>query len=108
MSQEPRRVASPSLGRRVSSGMFGMNIAYSLLKAVRRPAGREELSLHHIREEIEMNADILQGKWKQLRGDVKKWWGNLTDDDLDKIAGERDKLIGRVQERRDPCCGRFL
>ena len=46
-----------------------------------------------------MNADVLQGKWKQLRGEVKKWWGNLTDDDLDKIAGERDKLVGRLQER---------
>ena len=46
-----------------------------------------------------MNADILQGKWKQLRGDVKKWWGDLTDDDLDRIAGDRDKLIGRIQER---------
>ena len=46
-----------------------------------------------------MNADILKGKWKQLRGDVKKWWGDLTDDDLDRIAGDRDKLIGRIQER---------
>jgi uncharacterized protein YjbJ (UPF0337 family) len=46
-----------------------------------------------------MNADIFKGKWKQLRGEVKQWWGDLTDDDLDKIAGERDKLVGRVQER---------
>ena len=46
-----------------------------------------------------MNADILKGKWKQMRGDVKKWWGNLTDDDFDKIDGERDKLVGRIQER---------
>jgi len=46
-----------------------------------------------------MNADVLKGKWKQMRGDVKKWWGNLTDDDFDKIDGERDKLVGRIQER---------
>ena len=46
-----------------------------------------------------MNTDVMQGKWKQMRGEVKKWWGNLTDDDLDRIAGERDKLIGRLQER---------
>jgi uncharacterized protein YjbJ (UPF0337 family) len=46
-----------------------------------------------------MNTDILQGKWKQIRGEAKKWWGELTDDDLDKIAGERDKLIGVMQER---------
>lgn len=46
-----------------------------------------------------MNADILKGKWKQIRGDAKKWWGKLTDDDFDQIEGERDKLVGRVQER---------
>jgi uncharacterized protein YjbJ (UPF0337 family) len=46
-----------------------------------------------------MNTDVLKGKWKQMRGDVKKWWGNLTDDDFDKIDGERDKLVGRLQER---------
>ena len=46
-----------------------------------------------------MNRDVLQGKWKQLRGSVKKWWGNLTDDDLTYINGDRDKLVGRLQER---------
>lgn len=46
-----------------------------------------------------MNADILKGKWKQIRGEAKKWWGDLTDDDLDRIEGERDKLVGTVQER---------
>lgn len=46
-----------------------------------------------------MNQDILQGKWKQLRGQVKQWWGNLTDDDLDKINGSMDKLVGSIQER---------
>jgi uncharacterized protein YjbJ (UPF0337 family) len=47
----------------------------------------------------QMNADILKGKWKQIRGDAKKWWGKLTDDDLDQIEGERDKLVGLVQEK---------
>jgi uncharacterized protein YjbJ (UPF0337 family) len=46
-----------------------------------------------------MNSDTLKGKWKQLRGELKKWWGDLTDDDLDRIDGERDQLIGRLQER---------
>jgi len=46
-----------------------------------------------------MNKDIFQGKWKQMRGDFKQWWGKLTDDDLDKIEGSRDKLIGILQER---------
>jgi uncharacterized protein YjbJ (UPF0337 family) len=46
-----------------------------------------------------MNAEVLKGKWTQLRGKVKEWWGELTDDDLDRIAGEWEQLIGRLQER---------
>src|SRR5262249_9266519 len=34
-----------------------------------------------------MNRDTLAGKWKQMRGQVKQWWGKLTDDDLDRIDG---------------------
>jgi uncharacterized protein YjbJ (UPF0337 family) len=46
-----------------------------------------------------MNWDQTEGKWKQLKGSVKEHWGKLTDDDLTVIAGNRDKLVGRVQER---------
>ena len=46
-----------------------------------------------------MNWDVVEGKWKQLKGDVKRQWGKLTDDDLDVIAGRRDQLEGRLQER---------
>ncbi len=46
-----------------------------------------------------MNWDQLQGRWKQYKGKIKEKWGKLTDDDLDVIAGKRDQLVGRVQER---------
>ncbi|MCU1296467.1 MAG: ral stress protein CsbD [Acidobacteriaceae bacterium] len=46
-----------------------------------------------------MNWDRIQGKWKQIVGAVKARWGQLTDDDLNVIAGKRDQLIGRIQER---------
>jgi uncharacterized protein YjbJ (UPF0337 family) len=46
-----------------------------------------------------MNKDLLQGNWKQLRGEVQKQWGKLTNDDVDVIEGEYTKLIGRIQER---------
>ena len=46
-----------------------------------------------------MNTDILKGNWKQFRGEVQKQWGKLTNDDLDVINGEYEKLVGRVQER---------
>src|SRR5262245_59734197 len=49
--------------------------------------------------ELAMNQDILAGKWKQMRGQVKQWWGKLTDDDLDRIDGTMDKLAGTFQER---------
>jgi uncharacterized protein YjbJ (UPF0337 family) len=46
-----------------------------------------------------MNKDILEGKWKQLRGEAKKFWGRLTDDDLDRAEGKLDVMAGRLQER---------
>lgn len=46
-----------------------------------------------------MNRNVLEGKWLQLRGAVREKWGDLTDDDLDQIAGKRDKLAGILQER---------
>ena len=46
-----------------------------------------------------MNWDQLQGKWKQFKGSAREERGKLTDDDLDIIAGQKDKLVGRLQER---------
>lgn len=46
-----------------------------------------------------MNWDQIEGNWKQVRGKVRAKWGELTDDDLDVIAGRRDSLIGKLQER---------
>jgi uncharacterized protein YjbJ (UPF0337 family) len=46
-----------------------------------------------------MDKDILSGKWKQLKGEFKKQWGNLTDDDLERAEGDRDKLLGVLQEK---------
>ncbi len=46
-----------------------------------------------------MPGDILTGKWNQMKGDVKKWWGDLTDDDITYINGDRQKLYGKLQER---------
>ena len=46
-----------------------------------------------------MNWDQTEGKWKQLKGSLKQKWGKLTDDDLTVIAGSRDKLVGKMQER---------
>jgi uncharacterized protein YjbJ (UPF0337 family) len=46
-----------------------------------------------------MNADVFAGQWKHMRGDLKSWWGKLSDYDFDRIEGQKDKLIGLVQEK---------
>jgi len=46
-----------------------------------------------------MNRDQFEGKWKQLKGSVREHWGKLTNDDVEQIAGRRDQLIGKIQER---------
>jgi uncharacterized protein YjbJ (UPF0337 family) len=46
-----------------------------------------------------VNSDMLRGNWMQIRGSVKQMWGKLTDDDLTQIDGNKDKLVGKLQER---------
>lgn len=46
-----------------------------------------------------MNQDRIQGRWRQIKGKVKEQWGRLTEDDLDVIAGRREQLLGRIQQR---------
>ena len=46
-----------------------------------------------------MNKDIFEGKWKQVRGEAKSWWGKLTDDDLDRAEGKMEVLAGILQEK---------
>jgi len=46
-----------------------------------------------------MNKDVLEGKWKQIRGEAKGWWGKLTDDDLERAGGKFDVLAGLLQEK---------
>jgi uncharacterized protein YjbJ (UPF0337 family) len=50
-------------------------------------------------EDSAMNWDQMQGSWKQLKGNVKERWGRLTDDDLDRIDGRREQLVGQIQEK---------
>jgi uncharacterized protein YjbJ (UPF0337 family) len=45
-----------------------------------------------------MNQDVLKGQWKQLQGRIRQRWGKLTDDDLSVIKGDRDVLVGKIQE----------
>jgi uncharacterized protein YjbJ (UPF0337 family) len=76
------RVAKPSAHRRTDQlDVRGTRLALEI--AERRP----------------MNEDIIKGKWRQIKGEVKSQWGKLTDDDVDRVEGDAEKLIGKVQER---------
>jgi len=46
-----------------------------------------------------MNWDTIKGNWKQMTGSVREQWGKLTDDDMAMVEGQREQLIGRIQER---------
>ena len=48
--------------------------------------------------EMIMNRDVLEGKWKQVRGKVKEQWGKLNDKQLDQIGGRYEQLVGQIQE----------
>jgi len=51
------------------------------------------------KKEKPMNWDRIKGNWKQVAGRAKVQWGKLTDDDLEVVAGRRDQLAGKIQER---------
>lgn len=46
-----------------------------------------------------MNWNQVEAQWKDVKGQVRTMWGKLTDDDLEKIAGKKDQLLGKLQER---------
>jgi uncharacterized protein YjbJ (UPF0337 family) len=49
--------------------------------------------------EKQMNSDIAEGKWEQLKGKAREQWGKLTNDDVDQIKGNMQQLVGKIQER---------
>ncbi len=46
-----------------------------------------------------MNEDIIKGKWKEIKGEVKQKWGKLTDDELIEVEGSEEKMVGLLQKK---------
>lgn len=46
-----------------------------------------------------MNWDQVAGRWKEFKGKAKEQWGELTDDELDKVEGKRDQMVGLIQRK---------
>src|SRR5437667_376135 len=51
------------------------------------------------KEDAIMDSHQLEDRWNEIKGELKSWWGKLTDDDIEQVAGNRDKLIGVVQQK---------
>jgi uncharacterized protein YjbJ (UPF0337 family) len=60
-------------------------------------AGTRDASL--VRRGVAMNWTVIEGKWKQLKGDVRSRWAKLTDDDVGMLDGKRESLSGKIVER---------
>ncbi len=48
---------------------------------------------------MNVNRDILVGNWKEYKGRVKQYWGKFTDDDLQRMSGRKDEIVGKLQQR---------
>ena len=46
-----------------------------------------------------MHWQEISGQWTQFKGKLREHWGKLTDDELDRVAGDREQLIGKLQEK---------
>jgi len=46
-----------------------------------------------------MNKDIFEGKAKEMRGQIKEWWGKLTDDELEQAGGNAEQIVGLLQQK---------
>jgi uncharacterized protein YjbJ (UPF0337 family) len=46
-----------------------------------------------------MTTDTFEGQWRQMRGELRSWWGRISDSDFEKVAGKKDRLIGMLQEK---------
>ena len=50
-------------------------------------------------DQMEGKWDQAKGNWHQFKGAIKAKWNDLTDDDLDQMNGERERIVGKIQER---------
>ena len=83
----------------VGIGMCVVTIAASPVSSLAWHQKEVSISSTGVPIVMVLNEDQLKGKWKQFKGELKKKWGNFTDDDLPYIEGRNDKLEGKIQDR---------
>ena len=93
----PRRTAeSTPLAREL--GRPPARLAQRAVTREREPADGRWLTSSHD-QEVPMNWDQVQGSWKQFKGQVKQKWGDLTDDEIDRVEGRQEELAGLIQKK---------
>jgi len=85
----------------VASILVGLMLVFGIgfEVGIRNGAKGALLEAASCEKERRMNWDQIEGMWKQLTGSAREQWGKLTDDDWQTIAGKKDQLVGRIQER---------
>ena len=56
---------------------------------------------------MQLNENTLKGKWLEIKGDIQKAWGKLTDDELDKTKGDMKAVAGLIQQKYGQSQGDF-
>jgi uncharacterized protein YjbJ (UPF0337 family) len=64
-----------------------------------RGPAEERWNARNHNQEAQMNWDQVQGSWKQFKGQVKQKWGDLTDDEIDRVEGRQEELAGLIQKK---------
>jgi uncharacterized protein YjbJ (UPF0337 family) len=82
------------------TGLIQEKYGYTRERVEKEFSGRmAKFETHEGKSSPTPSHDILEGKWKQMRGSAKEWWGKLTDDDLDMVEGKSEKIIGVLMEK---------
>ena len=50
-------------------------------------------------EETKVDWNIIEGRWKELKGHAREQWGKLSDDELEEVGGKKDRLVGKLQQK---------
>jgi len=83
------------MGRRVGLyGLWGFGE-----RGIRGALKEREAKPGEIKKDKYMNWDQIEGKWKQFAGPARERWGKLTEDDIQTLTGQKDHLVGKIQER---------
>jgi len=94
-----RGVAPLTLARRVPSQWSQHPVSWRVTAGSRRIVLHDRGAGVRRERETQMDWNIIEGKWKELKGHAREEWGKLTDDELEEVGGKKDRLVGKLQQK---------